>query len=113
MSVVTQPIVHQVIVGEGLQAVVIVRRQDVVKVVSVVEQGPPGPPGPPGSGGGLTVSQPTPSAQWTINHNLGYKPAVDLFDVGGNEFDAEVLHLSNNTLQVNLLVPLAGFARLN
>lgn len=40
------------------------------------EPGPPGPPGPPG--GSYVYEQATPAATWTIEHNLGVKPAVVL-----------------------------------
>lgn len=48
----------------------------------------------------------------TINHNLGRRPvAVQLTTLGGVEFDAEVVHLNLNQLQIRLDAPIAGFCR--
>lgn len=76
--------------------------------------GPQGPPGPAGGGGaGYLHTQTIADTTWIINHNLGYKPSVELIDSGGNEFDAEVTHISDNQVNVYLVAPLAGIARLN
>lgn len=77
-----------------------------------VEHSTSGPPGPPGGTAGVNFVQPTPAATWTINHNLGYRPSVELFDTGGNEFVADVLHTSINQVVVQLADPIAGSARL-
>lgn len=61
----------------------------------------------------FVFTQATPAATWTINHNLGYRPAVELFDQGGNEFDADIVHVSNNQVVVYLNIAAAGAARLN
>ena len=88
--------------------------REVVKPVRVSSPGVQGRPGVPGpAGAGFTWEQLAASDVWTIPHNLGYRPAVDLFDSGGQEFQAEVTHLNENTVVVNLVTPLAGFARLN
>lgn len=70
-----------------------------------------GPPGPPGSGAAYTHTQGAPSTEWTVNHNLGYKPAVELYGVGGRAFNAEVLHTSDNQFIVYLTTATAGTAR--
>ena len=70
---------------------------------------------PGGVGGGLSAfvhNQASASFTWTINHNLGYRPSVELFDAGSQEFDAEVTHPTVNQTVVNLSVSTAGFARL-
>lgn len=59
-----------------------------------------------------THNQSVAATSWTINHNLGYKPSVELLTAGGVEFDAEVVHTSNNQVVVNLVVAIAGSARL-
>ncbi len=56
--------------------------------------------------------QATPAATWTINHNLGYRPAVELINAGGQEIDAEITHTSANQVVVGLSPPSAGRARL-
>jgi hypothetical protein len=87
-----------------------------VQVVQVLAPGPPGPPGDPGPPGpGVTAYehvQSTSSQTWTISHNLGYKPVAQVFDTGSQLIEAEVSHLSTNTLVILLTTPTAGFARL-
>lgn len=77
--------------------------------------GAPGPPGPAGAPGGtrFTFVQPTPVAQWTITHNMGYRPVVALADPSGNAMDAEIEWLNPNTVLVSFPVqPMAGEAYL-
>lgn len=58
-------------------------------------------------------TQSTPSATWTINHNLGFVPSTELFSSGGEEIDGEVTHTSNNQTVVKFITPVSGFARMN
>ena len=81
-----------------------------VKVVTVGVQGPAGAPG--ASGAGYNHVQATPAAVWTIPHNLGFRPGVELTDAGGSEIEGDVLHLSLNTVQVTFTQAIAGRARL-
>ena len=56
-------------------------------------------------------SQPTPSALWTIAHNLGKRPIVEVYTLGGERVDTpDILHLNDNTLQITLVATLAGSA---
>lgn len=71
-----------------------------------------GPVGPPGRGAGYDYVQSSPSDNWVINHNLGYKPTVQVFTVGGLEIIGEIQHVSNNQVTVTFNTPLAGSARL-
>lgn len=74
--------------------------------------GPPGPPGPPGQNAqGYEFTQQTPATQWTVNHNLGYRPSVELLSIGGVEFDADIVHTSVNQFVVLSVIPVAGTAR--
>lgn len=50
------------------------------------------------------------STTWTITHNKGYKPLVDIFTLGGMELIGDVVHLSDNVIQVYFNSPMAGFA---
>jgi hypothetical protein len=76
--------------------------------------GPPGPPGPPGaSGAGITYTQTFPSATWTVAHNIGSRPAVSTFSVGGVEMMGTVTHLSTDVVQIDFSTPVAGTARIN
>lgn len=60
---------------------------------------------------GFVFTQDTPSDTWTIAHNLGLNPAVELMTVGGVEFEADVVHLNENVCRVYLAKPMAGKAR--
>lgn len=57
-------------------------------------------------------SQASASFTWIINHNLGYRPSVELFDSGSQVFDGYIAHPSVNQAVVELTVATAGFARL-
>lgn len=75
--------------------------------------GAPGPQGPAGAAGNAYVhTQATVSATWTINHNLGYRPSVELLDSGSQEIDGDIAHPSVNQVVVTLSPPTAGLARL-
>lgn len=52
------------------------------------------------------------SGTWTINHNLGFIPAVELYTPGGVAFDATVQHTSINQCIVYLAAAYTGTARL-
>lgn len=79
--------------------------------VQVVELLHPGPQGP-ASTAAYVHMQPTPATVWTINHNLGFRPSVELFDSGSSEFIAEVAHPTVNQVVVTVNPATAGFARL-
>lgn len=57
-------------------------------------------------------TQSTPSTTWVINHNLGYKPLIQVFEVGGTQMDALAVHTSNVQTTVYFTSPTAGYARL-
>lgn len=69
------------------------------------------------NGGGLPApafvfNQPTPAAQWTVNHNLNVNfPVVTVVDLAGQEVQADVLYLSVNQLRINFTSAAAGYAR--
>lgn len=70
-----------------------------------------------GGGGGSGTSayvhqQSAPAGTWTINHNLGFRPSVELLDSGGQEIDGEVSHPTVNQTVVALSPATAGLARL-
>lgn len=84
-----------------------------VFVVEVAAEGLRGERGPSGvAGDSFEFSQASPALQWSISHNLGRRPVVELFSVGGAEIDADVLHLSTDQVLVTFLLPTAGSARL-
>ena len=56
--------------------------------------------------------QVSPARVWTVNHNLGLRPAVSIVDIGGAEVEADVRHTSPNQLVIHFAIPIAGLARL-
>jgi hypothetical protein len=78
-------------------------------------EGPPGEPGPPGGGSGgggagFTWTQNVASALWTITHNLGYRPAVSVWDTSNDQVVGEVDHLGPNSLTIAFSVAISGTA---
>lgn len=67
-----------------------------------------------GSAGARYVhTQSSAAAVWTVPHNLGFRPVVAVFTVGGVEvLGGEVLHLSLVTLTITFDVAFAGSAAL-
>ena len=60
-----------------------------------------------------THTQSSASLTWTINHNLGFNPSVEILSVGGVEIEAQVTHTSVNQTIINFVIATAGTARLN
>lgn len=50
------------------------------------------------------------SSTWTINHNLGYKPNISIFDSQRIEVNLDIHHLNNNTTIATSEVPFSGTA---
>lgn len=63
-------------------------------------------------GAGYVFTQSITASTWTINHNLGHVPSVEVFDSGSQEIEADVSHPSVNTTIILFTVPTTGFARL-
>lgn len=76
----------------------------------------PGRPGEQGLPGNAATSythmQSAPASTWTIAHNLGFQPTTQARSVSGSVIDVEVLHLSENVLEIHLTLPIAGSAHL-
>lgn len=88
------------------------------RVIEVSTPGPQGPPGPTGpAGGGASINylhtQSSPSSVWTVNHNMGFRPSVELFTTGWYEMVADVVHVSENQFLVYCNAPTTGYARAN
>jgi hypothetical protein len=81
--------------------------EDVLRVL----QGNQGLPG--ATGAGVNFVQSTAASVWTINHNLGYRPSVEVFSAAGEEVEPEITHPTVNQTVINCTPPLAGSARLN
>lgn len=84
----------------------IVQPASEIKAVLQVGQGPAGASGAPIP----PIQFLTPIATWVINHNLGRRPLVGVFTVGGVEMMAEIIHVSLNQVQVFFDNPTAGYA---
>lgn len=82
-------------------------------VVRISQMGLQGPRG--ADGAGATVyehQQDAESQQWIVNHNLGRKPAaVQVLSTGLVEVLADIVHISDNQLQVLFSSPYAGLVR--
>ena len=108
-----------IVQNEGQRVVVaadprqVVARQPQQRVGVAVAAGPQGPQGEPGlSGAGFTYTQASPATTWIINHNLGFRPSVELLSIGGAEIEGDIVHSSVNQCIATFLVPVAGSARL-
>lgn len=107
VEVIEAPPVSVEVIEEGGVLVVEVDRPSAVEVVEVIHPGPQGP-----AGAFYLYTQATPATTWIINHNLGYRPAVELLDAGSQEIDGEIAHPSANQTVVTLNPATAGIARL-
>lgn len=65
------------------------------------------------AGQAFAFEQVSPADTWTINHNLGFRPGVEILSVGGAEIEGEVLHLNENQTRISFVIPVAGTARLS
>lgn len=102
------------IVGSSLSVVVANNPTTINYTDPFLKKGDKGDKGAPGANGvGYTHTQGTAADTWTINHNLNLYPSVELFTVGGAEFDAEVINISLNQTKVYMSSAMAGSARLN
>lgn len=97
---------NQIVVTEEESTVVIESLTGAI--ATIVTQGPQGPPG----GAAIVYQQAAPATVWTINHNLGYRPSVELLDAGSQEIDGDIAHPSINQTIVTLNPASAGLARL-
>lgn len=105
---VTEQIV-EVVEGEAPNVTIEVTEQE-----ATISEGVVGLQGAAGSGDKhYEHTQSTPSAVWTIIHNLGKRPAVTVIDSGGNEWQSAVEHISVNQCVVRFTYPFSGSAYLN
>ena len=84
-------------------------------VLTDVEAGPQGVPGPTGPAGPATNStvvhdQSLASATWTITHNQGRYPTIDIIDSAGNHVIGDIKHNSINQLVATFDNAFAGKA---
>lgn len=60
---------------------------------------------------GYLHTQASPATIWTINHNLGYMPVVQVYNSGSIEVLCEKEHISVNQTVVRVSPAMSGFAR--
>jgi hypothetical protein len=64
----------------------------------------------------LNFTQSTPASTWTVTHNFGSKPIVDVFAVvGGTKqkiYPQSIVHTSDNVLTITFSTNMTGGARL-
>lgn len=63
--------------------------------------------------GAYTYTQSSPSTTWTINHNLGFRPAVTVVDSGGTTVVGDVTYVSENSLSISFSSSFGGVAYLS
>ena len=97
-----------VVTENGSSTVVTVPQTSVVTAITVGPQGATG-----AAASSYIYTQSTPSATWTIAHNLGFKPSVELLNAGSQEIEGDVVHISYDVTMVYFTQSTAGFARLN
>lgn len=72
-----------------------------------------GAPGADGSEGQpYEHIQASSETEWTINHNKGFKPMVQVFGPGGQEVVADVVHVNADQTRIYFNEPSLGFALL-
>lgn len=72
-----------------------------------------GVPGPAAAASTYIHTQSSPSATWTVIHNLGRYPSVTVVDTTKSTMDAVVTYLDGNSLVVTLSPAASGYAYLN
>lgn len=73
--------------------------------------GPVGPQGPAGlDSGHYRHVQPTPATLWSVQHDLGYRPAVSVQDSAGSVVYGDVEYLDANNLTITFTFAFSGFA---
>lgn len=83
-------------------------------ISSAAQPGPRGATGPEGpAGAGSEWPFASPVATWTVRHNLGRHPLVQVLDTTGAQFDADVEYADVNTVVITHAQPVAGSALLS
>ena len=80
-----------------------------VNTITFASEGPQGPTGV----GAYAHMQGVPSATWTINHNLGFKPNITVVDSAGNIVEGAYDYVSNNQLIATFSGAFSGTAYLS
>ncbi len=86
-------------------ALVVQPAQPPAALVASGEQGPAG-----ASSASYKHDQVGAADQWVINHNLGYRPVVNAYSVGGQLMLANIVHIDTNQTRILFDGPVAGYA---
>ena len=105
VAIIPQRIIARVI-GPGINTRAVINRAGAARVVLVGTQGVAG-----ATSTSYEHTQASAAATWTINHNLGFRPNVQLRSVGHVLIGADVQHPSTTQAVANLESPFAGYAR--
>ena len=98
-TIIVQPVVQYLTVVDNPQA------------ITVSAPGPQGPVGPSGSSAVFYVhTQNTPSAVWTINHNLDGNPTAVVLDSAGTQCEGTFSYPSTNTMIITFTAAFSGTA---
>lgn len=78
------------------------------------EQGPQGVQGPPGDAASANLyyrhDQMIASAEWNVQHDLGYRPNVSVSDSAGTNVEGAVTHHDTTSLSITFSYPFSGTA---
>lgn len=75
------------------------------------DKGEKGDKGDPGAASPFyRHDQGTAESTWVINHNLGYRTAINVYSVGSQLMLANIVHITDNQAQVLFDGPVAGYA---
>lgn len=57
--------------------------------------------------------QDVPALVWTIQHNLGKKPSVEIIDSAGTKVEGEIEYIDDNTVRIKFTAEFSGKAICN
>lgn len=98
-TIIVQPVIQNLTVVDNPQS------------ISVSSPGPQGPPGTFDPGQIFYVhTQNTPSAVWTINHNLGGNPTAVVLDSAGTQCEGTFSYPSLNQMIITFTGAFSGVA---
>ena len=98
--------VPNVNISTSVQSLTITNQQPNVTIAAV---GPQGPQGPSGSSAVFYVhTQATPSATWTINHNLQGNPTAVVMDSAGTMCEGSFSYPTSNQMLINFSSAFSG-----
>ena len=60
-----------------------------------------------------THTQSATASQWTVTHNLGFKPNVTVFNSAGDIVEGHIIHNSINQLTLQFSATMSGIAQLS